>query len=154
VRSINLTVHIRTISWHGGRASFVIIQYYFFGFHEDNLFYRDLRHTRATIPLRPPTRAIEGAWDPGQASRGREGCLTQAVVVRQSRLSLVTQAFLSFHTRLLRHHHPYQTFSDESRSSGGSHAPGTLPARIENRGASELSGYASAWALSLPRCNT
>ena len=37
----------------GGRPSF---SYYFVGSQADNLFYLDPHHTRATIPLRPPTQ--------------------------------------------------------------------------------------------------
>src|ERR1700761_3038028 len=40
----------------GGRPS---SSYYFVGSQADNLFYLDPHHTRATIPLRPPTQTSE-----------------------------------------------------------------------------------------------
>ncbi|KAN0133892.1 Peptidase family C54 domain containing protein [Lactarius tabidus] len=50
----------------GGRAS---SSYYFVGSQADNLFYLDPHHTRATIPLRPPTQTNERERERGIQTR-------------------------------------------------------------------------------------
>ncbi|KAF8271567.1 hypothetical protein EI94DRAFT_1720033, partial [Lactarius quietus] len=72
--------------------------YYFVGSQADNLFYLDPHHTRATIPLRPPTQTSERERERGipirQAMPERGSVSPPAIIVRQLRPRPVVRVHL------------------------------------------------------------
>ena len=126
----------------GGRPS---SSYYFVGSQADNLFYLDPHHTRATIPLRPPTQAPERERErgipirqttPERGSVSPPGHHRSPTSPASSRTGSSTFSYPTASPSPLS-----KQLSTSSSSSGGAHVRWNSVGA--NGGGSELSGAAS-----------
>ena len=107
----NLLVPARYPDMEGVRPSSSL---YFVGFASENLFYSDRYHTRATIPLRPPTQTDKRQHGISirQATPEKGSVSPAGITVPGHRWPRVPWAHLLFYIQLLRHP-PLKTFVDK-----------------------------------------
>jgi cysteine protease ATG4 len=125
----------------GGRPS---SSYYFVGSQADNLFYLDPHHTRATIPLRPPTQTTERERERGipiRQSTPERGSVSPPAIIVPQRPRVQSHGSSTFSYPTASPSPLSKQLSTSSSSSGGAHVRWNSAGA--NGGGSVLSGEAS-----------